>query len=300
MTVENETRQITRVTLAGAVLNVLLSAVKLSVGFFVGSAALIADGAHSLSDLSTDAFVIIGARVSSRPPDESHGYGHGKYETLAALLVGVALIAVGLLIAIEAGVSLYRHEQHISGYPVLIVAAASIALKEWIYHVTQRVARRVKSPALSANAWHHRSDALSSIAVLIGAAAGAFGWDHGDQLAAIAVGVMVCLVGARSVFGTFVDFTEGSIPARERAAITLAVEGVSGVRGWHRLRTRMVGREVYMDLHVLVDAGLSVAEGHAICDTVEGSIRRSLDRPVNLLVHYEPWWDGGGGPLPSP
>ena len=288
MTTNSQAGQITRVTAVGAVLNVLLAAVKLSVGFVVGSPALVADGAHSFSDLSTDAFVIVGTRFSSRPPDESHTYGHGKYETLAAFLVGSALVAVGALIAAEAGLSLYRHEHIIAGYPVLVVAVVSIASKEWIYHVTQRVARRLKSPALSANAWHHRSDAMSSVAVLVGAVAGLFGWEHGDQLAAIAVGVMVILVGARTVFGALVDFTEKSIPAAEQEAIARAVEDVPGIRGWHRLRTRMVGREVFMDIHVLVDARLSVTEAHEIVNVVESKVRSSLDRPVNLLVHYEP------------
>jgi len=288
---KSETGQATKVTAVGAILNVLLAALKLSVGFVAGSPALVADGAHSFSDLVTDAFVLAGARFSARPPDESHTYGHGKYETLAAFLVGVALVAVGVLIAWEAGLSLYRHEHNIVGYPVLIVAVVSIASKEWIYRVTQRVARRLGSPALSANAWHHRSDALSSVAVLIGAIGGIVGWGHGDQLAAIVVGVMVGLVGARTMLGTFFDFTERSIPTKERQAIARAVESVSGVRGWHRLRTRMVGREVFMDMHVLVDARLSVAEAHGIIDAVESEVRSSLDRPVNLLVHYEPTRD---------
>ena len=288
---ESQADQATRVTAVGAVLNVLLAALKLSVGLVAGSPALVADGAHSLSDLVTDAFVLVGARFSARPPDESHTYGHGKYETLAALLVGVALVAVGVLIVWEAGLSLYRHEHNIVGYPVLIVAVVSIASKEWIYRVTQRVARRLSSPALSANAWHHRSDALSSVAVLIGAAGGILGWGHGDQIAAVAVGVMVGLVGARTVLGTFLDFTERSIPMKEREAITRAVENVPGVRGWHRLRTRTVGREVFMDMHVLVDARLSVAEAHDIVNAVESEVRSSLDRPVNLLVHYEPAQD---------
>ncbi len=295
----DEAGQATRVTVVGAVLNVLLAAVKLSVGFLGGSAALVADGVHSLSDLTTDAFVIVGMRFSSRPPDESHTFGHGKYETLAAFLVGGALIAVGLLIAWEAGLSFYRQEHHIAGYPALVVAAVSIASKEWIYRVTQRVARRLKSPALSANAWHHRSDAMSSVAVLIGAVGGVFGWGHGDQLAAIAVGVMVGLVGTRTVFGTLVDFTERSIPGKEQESIARAVENVPGVKGWHRLRTRMVGREVFMDMHVLVDARLSVAEAHEICNAVESKVRSSLDRPVNLLVHYEPTWGSAGADGPG-
>lgn len=291
MSAENENRQITRITFIGAVINVLLAVVKLVVGFLLGSPSLVADGAHSFSDLATDAFVIVGAKLSSRPPDDTHSYGHGKYETLSAFLVGGALIAVGILITAEAARSLYNHEHIIVGYPVLIVALASIASKEWIYQVTQRLATRLGSPSLSANAWHHRSDAMSSVAVLIGAVIGILGWGHGEQVAAIVVGGMVGFVGLGTVYRTLRDFTERSIPDRQQAAIEKAVEGVPGVLGWHRLRTRMVGREVFMDIHVLVDANLSVVQAHEIATAVERKVRDSLDRPVNLVVHYEPTRD---------
>ncbi|MBM3957139.1 MAG: cation transporter [Gemmatimonadetes bacterium] len=291
MNAESQSAQITRVTLVGAVVNVLLAGAKLSVGFLVGSPALVADGAHSFSDLTTDAFVLAGTRFARRPPDESHTYGHGKYETMAALLVGAALVGVGAYLAWGAGLSLYRREHIFAGYPVLAVAAVSIGSKEWMYQATQRVARLVGSAAVSANAWHHRSDALSSVAVVIGAVCGLFGLGHGDQVAAIVVGAMIGMVGARIVFTALVDFTERSIPERERRAIARAVEGVPGVKGWHRLRTRMVGREVFMDVHVLVDARLSVVEAHEIATAVERKVRGSLARPVNLVVHYEPTRD---------
>jgi len=288
VTTESRTDETTRITVVGAVVNVLMAVAKLAVGFVFGSPALVADGAHSFSDLATDAFVIVGARVSSRPPDETHTFGHGKYETLAAFLVGAALVAVGSFIVAEAALSLYRHEHIIAGYPVLVVAVLSIASKEWLYQATQRVARRLRSSALSANAWHHRSDAMSSVAVLVGAIAGLFGWEHGDQTAAIAVGAMVIVVGAGTIFRALFDFTETAVPEAERESITRAVEGVPGVEGWHRLRTRTVGREVFMDVHVLVDDRLSVVQAHDIASAVERKVRDSLDRPVNLVVHYEP------------
>jgi cation diffusion facilitator family transporter len=277
-----------RVTLVGLFTNILLLGLKLAVGIIVGSAALVADAAHSLSDLLTDIVAIVGIRMSARPADESHPYGHGKFETIAASLIGVALVAAGIAITWNAGLSLYRQEHNIPGYPVLVVAAVSIVSKEWLYHITRRVARRVRSAALSANAWHHRSDALSSVAVLIGGAAGLFGWGHGDQVAAIAVGVMVAVVGAGSLWKVFLELTEGSISADERQSIAKAIESVPGVKGWYRLRTRLVGREVFMDVNVLVDKGLSVGEGHAICTAVEEAIELSLDHPVSVVVHCEP------------
>ncbi len=282
-----------RVTLVGLCTNLVLLGLKLVVGLFVGSAALVADAAHSLSDLLTDVVAIVGIRLSARPADESHAYGHGRYETIAASVIGVALVAAGVAIAWDAGLSLYRQEHNIPGYPVLIVAAVSIVSKEWLYQITRRVARRVRSAALSANAWHHRSDALSSVAVLIGAVAGILGWGHGDQIAAVAVGVMVAIVGLSSIWKVFLELTEGSISAEERQSIVEVIENVPGVRGWHRLRTRLVGREVCMDVHVLVDKSLSVGEGHAVCTAVEEAIDLSLDRPVSVVVHCEPEGETG-------
>jgi len=284
-----------RVTAVGMGANLFLLVLKLVVGVLVGSAALVADAAHSLSDLLTDVVAMLGIRLSARPADESHQYGHGRFETIAASLIGVALVVAGVLIAWDAGLSLYRQEYIVPGYPVLVVAVASIGLKEWLYQATRRVVRRVKSPALSANAWHHRSDALSSVAVLIGAVAGMLGWGHGDQVAAIAVGVMVCVVGLSSLWKVFMELTEGSISAEERGTIVKAIESVPGVKGWYRLRTRLVGREVYMDVSVLVDEKLSVGESHAICTSVEEAIDGALERPVSVVVHCEPR-NGSGGP----
>ena len=282
-----------RVTLVGLFTNLFLLGLKLVVGILVGSAALVADAAHSFSDLLTDIVAIVGIRLSARPADESHEYGHGRYETIAASLIGVALVAAGVAIAWDAGLSLYRQEHNIPGYPVLVVAAVSIVSKEWLYRITRRVARRVRSAALSANAWHHRSDALSSVAVLIGGAAGLLGWGYGDQVAAIAVGVMVAIVGLNSIWKVFMELTECSISAEERQSIVKAIESVPGVKGWHRLRTRLVGREVFMDVHLLVDAGLSVVEGHEICTAVEKAVDLSLDRPVSVVVHCEPEGETG-------
>jgi cation diffusion facilitator family transporter len=284
----NHVGQIIRVTIWGLCLNLLLVALKLAVGLVVGSAALVADAVHSISDLFSDLIVILGVRLSSRPADEGHTYGHGKFEAFAASIVGAMLIGAGFFLAWKAGLSFYRGELNIPGYAVLIVAAVSIVSKEWIYRVTRRVARRVGSSALHVNAWHHRSDALSSVAVLFGGIAGLAGWGHGDQLATIVVGVMVIMVGLKALWRVFVELSEGSVSAEEQKAIVETIQTIPGVKGWHRLRTRLVGREVFMDVHVLVDAELSVADGHAICSDVERAIAQSMERPVNVVVHCEP------------
>ena len=283
-----ESGQIIRVTLWGMVVNLFLVGLKMAVGLVVNSAALIADAIHSVSDLSTDLAVILGIRLSSRPADEGHAYGHGKFETFTTSFIGIVLVAAGFYLAGKAGLSLYRQEESFPGYAVIVVAVVSIVLKEAIYKVTQRVAHRVKSSSLHANAWHHRSDALSSVAVLIGGIAGLSGWGYGDSLAAVVVGVMVAIVGFNALWKMFLELCEGSVSTKERELIISAIKNVPGVESWHRLRTRLVGRQAFMDVHVQVDAKLSVAEGHRICGKVECAIADSMDRPINIVVHCEP------------
>ncbi len=285
---EHATERTIRVTILGMLVNLLLAGLKLGVGLVVGSVALLADAVHSLSDLSTDIVVIVGAKLGAKPADECHPYGHGKYETLAAFFIGVVLVGAGFYLAWQAGNSLYRQEQSFPGAGVIVVAAASIFAKEAVYQFTKRVARRLKSASLHVNAWHHRSDALSSVAVLFGAIAAQAGWGYGDQAAAIVVGLMVSGVGLKAIWDILVELSEGSVSDEEQTAIVSAIERVPGVRNWHRLRTRLVGREVFMDVHVRVDPALSVSEGHNICSAIERSIVDTTERPINVVVHCEP------------
>jgi len=282
--------QVMRITVIGLGLNAFLIALKLGVGITVGSAALVADAIHSLSDLATDVVALLGIRLASRPADEGHAYGHGRFESISAALIGVALVAGGVIIAWRAGLDLSRGEENIPGYPMLVVAAVSIVSKEWLFRATRRIARTWSSPTLQANAWHHRSDALSSMAVLFGGIAGSAGWGHGDQAAALAVGAMLVVVGAGAIWRVFVELTESSVSAEESRLIVQAIGQIPGVRGWHRLRTRVVGREVFMDVHVLVDPWLSVDESHDICSSVERSVGQCLERPTNVIVHCEPYY----------
>jgi cation diffusion facilitator family transporter len=277
-----------RVTLLGIVVNIALSAVKLVVGVFTGSLALIADGIHSTSDMATDLAVLGGIHLSARPADSGHPYGHGRYETLAGGIVAGALILVGLYIAWDAGSALYRHVDTYPGVAVVVTAIASILAKEWLYRRTIRIGREVGSAALTANAWHHRSDALSSVAVLLGGIGGLLGWGHADQIAGIVVGGMVLLAGGRTVRDVLHELVEGALSDREIAAIRTAVSTVLQVNSWHQLRTRRVGRETFIELHVLVDPDLSLLQGHQISMQVEEAVRSALARPVNVMVHIEP------------
>jgi len=277
-----------RVTLVGMAINVALVLAKLFVGVFAGSIALIADGIHSGSDMATDLAVIGGIRLSAKPADPDHPYGHGRYETLAGGAVAAALILVGIYIAWDAGSALYADRMTYPGIPVIIVAIASILSKEWIYRRTISVARRLQSTALHANAWHHRSDALSSVAVLCGGIGGLIGWGHADQIAGIVVGAMVVAAGAKTVRDVMHELTEGSLSRSELATIQKAIEDVNAVRSWHNLRTRSVGRETFVDLHVLVEPGLTLLEGHHISMEVEERVKSACARPVNVIVHVEP------------
>ena len=277
-----------RITLIGLVGNVLLLGLKLLFGFISGSAGLIADGIHSGSDMATDLAVLGGMHLGRRKADAEHPYGHGRFETLAGGIVAGILILVGAFIAWEAVVALRAGVVNYPGIPVLVVAAISIVIKEWLYRGTIRVARDVDSAALHANAWHHRSDALSSIAVLAGGIGGLAGWGQADHVAGLIVGLMVIMAGGRTLITVLHELTEGGVSRDEIATIESAIESVEGTREWHHLRTRRVGRETFIDLHVLVDPVLSIVDAHRISSDVEGAVHRACNRPANVTVHVEP------------
>jgi len=286
--IEEANRQIRLVTNLGIAANIVLAAVKVAVGLFAGSVALVADGIHSISDMATDIAVLLGIHFGSKQPDEGHPYGHGRIETFAAVFIGLTLAGVGAAMIYHAAAAIAAQRYVKPGLIVLFVAIASIIVKELLYSITKRVAVKSHSSALYANAWHHRSDALSSVAVLCGGIAGSVGWGYGDRVAAIVVGLVVVAVGVNAIWRVFVELTEGSISAEESKLVGEAIQGVPGVKSWHRLRTRLVGREVFMDVHVLVDAWLSIDEAHRICGAVERAAAGSLKRPSNVVVHCEP------------
>jgi len=277
-----------RITLLGMLWNVVLFVIKLVVGLLAGSAGLIADGIHSASDMATDLAVLGGMHLARRKADTAHPYGHGRFETLAGGIVAGTLILVGAFLAWEGIVALYRGEHSFPGGGVIAVALVSIVVKEWMYRRTARVAREVGSAALQANAWHHRSDALSSIAVLAGGIGGLLGFGYADQLAGLIVGLLVVAAGARTLAQVLHEITEGGLSGTEIAEIADAISQVEGTREWHHLRTRLVGRETFVDVHVLVDPDLTLLEGHRISMQVEEVLQAACKRPVNVMVHIEP------------
>ena len=281
-------RQIKSVTYLGIVINVALTVVKVFIGLLSGSLALLADGKHSISDIATDAVVLLGLRLSSKEPDQHHPYGHGRAETFSAALVALILIVVGGGMIYYATMAIARDEITTPRIGVLIAAIFSIAAKEWLYRVTQKAAIRSNSPALYANAWHHRSDAFSSIAVVIGFISLKFGFGHGDQTAAAAVGLMIIFVGVRIIGDCMRELAESAIDTDTIEHIKKIINSDSSIQHWHKLRTRTVGREIFIDLHILVDPELNIAAAHEIAETLENALHKEISRPVNITVHIEP------------
>jgi cation diffusion facilitator family transporter len=281
-------KQIKSVTNLGIVTNAALLAIKFFVGFLSGSIALIADGIHSLSDMATDLVVLLGVRFGSKGPDQSHPYGHGRAETFSAGFIALFLVFVGAAMIYYAGIDITKGNVTDFHVAVLIVATVSIVVKELLYKVTKRVAIKSHSPALYANAWHHRSDALSSVAVLIGFISLKAGFNYGDQIAAIAVGLMVILVGIRVIGDCLRELTEGAVDQGTIEHIENIINTNNQIRQWHKLRTRLVGREVFLDLHIVVDPDLNVTAAHKISENLENSLHQEITRPVNITVHIEP------------
>jgi cation diffusion facilitator family transporter len=286
-------RRIKQVTYLGAGLNLFLAVLKTVVGLFAGSMALVADGIHSISDMVTDAVLLLGVYFGSKEPDPEHPYGHGRLETFSTLFIGVALVVVGGGIIQRASTAIVKISTgqimtEDIGAGLIGVVVISIIAKEALYQLTRKVAVSVHSTALYANAWHHRSDAASSVAVLIGFVAMRFGYEHGDQIAAIVVGLMIIFVGVRIIGGCLHEFAERAVDSETILRIERIISSEGRVRQWHKLRTRSAGREIFIDVHILVDPQLNITEAHEIAESLEEVISEQIIRPVNVMVHVEP------------
>ena len=279
-----------RVTLVGSVLDAGLGALKLAVGTAAHSQALIADGLHSLSDLATDVLVFMAARHANAEPDEDHPYGHERIETVATVLLGVVLIAVGVGVAVDAVNRMLHPDLLLKPEAwALVVAGVSIVAKEWVFRYTLAAARRLRSNLLEANAWHSRSDALSSIVVCIGVAGTMAGLDYVDAVAAVVVGYMVARVGWRFAYRSYQELIDTALDDSERQEIADIIMTVPGVSSLHELRTRSMGAKALVDVHImLIDPRVSVSEGHQISELVRARLMRQLDAVSDVMVHIDP------------
>ncbi|AJZ74763.1 cation diffusion facilitator family transporter [Pandoraea apista] len=268
--------------------NFCLSIAQIAVGLLARSQALVADGIHSLSDLISDFVVIAANRQSRLAPDANHPYGHYRFETAASLFLGLLMLAVSAGIGWNAIVRL----SDVASIPVVHASAvwtAALALvaKELLFRYMLGVGRRVGSGMLVANAWHARSDAASSLVVLVGIAANSLGFPIGDPIASLIVAALVARMGASIGWSAMSDLMDHAAGDEEISAIELAVAGVSGVQGFHDLRTRTVGDFVLVDIHIEVDESLSVKEGHQIAESVQRKVK-TIPKVLDVMTHVDP------------
>ncbi len=286
-----------RVTVIGAIINILLSALKVLFGVIAHSHSLIVDGIHSLSDLMSDAMVWFASHHAQHGPDEKHPYGHGRFETGATLGLGIFLILIAAGIVWDSAVRLFSPERLMHpGALALIVAILSVLIKEGLYHYTMVAGRRLGSKMLQANAWHHRSDAISSIVVVIGIGGTMAGLPYLDTIAAVIVGVMIARVGWELGWQAFEELMDVGLGHERLERVKQIIRSVDGVESIHMLRTRSIGGEIIVDVHVLVAPWLSVTEGHMISQTVMDRLLCQIDEINDVTVHVDPEDDEEGPP----
>ena len=282
-------RDVRKVTLVGAVVDLLLGVAKVVVGVTAGSQALVADGIHSFSDLVTDFLVLFAAKHAHRAADAEHPYGHGRIETVATVVLGMALMLVAVGIGYDATRRLLDQDLLLHpGWLALVVAVISVLSKEVIYQYTARVARRLRSKLLLANAWHSRSDAISSIIVVIGVVGTMAGYPYLDAIAAIAVGLMIAKIGWDLQWKSLQELIDSALDPEQVEAIRKTIMAVDGVRACHMLRTRHSGSDALVDVHILVDPVLSVSEGHQIGEAVRWRLLKTVEEVSDVTVHIDP------------
>lgn len=297
MTTKTQTREreIYKVTLIGTFVNALLVIIKFLAGIFGRSSALVADAVHSLTDFITDIIVLVFVRISGKPSDEDHEYGHGKYETLATLVIGIflAIAGIGLLVngVMHVINSLNGEILPEPTWVALIVAIISIVSKEALFRYTAIEGKRLKSDAMIANAWHHRSDAISSIGTLVGVGGAMFlgeKWRILDPLAAVVVSIFIIKAGYDIIKPSINELLEGALPDEQTNQIADIIRDTEGVEGFHNLRTRKVGNVIAIDVHVKMDGKMTLEEAHNIATRIEHRIRKTFGEESLIYIHMEP------------
>ena len=288
-------RKIYRVTFVGFVVNLVLSIVKLIAGLVGRSGAMVADAVHSFSDLATDVVVIAFARISAKPRDPGHDYGHGKYETLATIIISLALAVVGAGILVD---SIERIRIVLDGgllprpgVIALVAAVVSIIVKEILYRYTVRVGRQIQSPSVIANAWHHRSDALSSLGTLVGIGCAYFlgsKWRIADPVAALLVAVFIFKIAFDLIRNGLGELLEQSLPEDVEEEILHIVTANPEVREPHNLRTRRIGASIAIEVHVRMDGRMTVEHSHGLTVEIERRLRERFGEETMIAIHVEP------------
>lgn len=286
---------ICRVTVVGSIVNFLLLLFKFFAGIAGHSAAMLADAVHSLSDFVTDIIVIVFVRISAKPQDEGHDYGHGKYETLATALIGLFLLFVGVGIMWNGATSIYHFMQggtlQQPGMLALVAALVSIAFKEALYQYTVFKGRKLNSQAVIANAWHHRSDALSSIGTALGIGGAILlgsQWRVLDPAAAVIVSFFIMRVAVKLLIPCVEELLEKSLPAAVEKEILETILSVPGISSPHHLRTRRIGSYCAVEVHVRMDGAISLEEAHRTATAAEMKLKQLLGKGTLVNIHVEP------------
>lgn len=291
----NREQTIQAVTIGGAVGNLVLAGFKLLAGILGKSSAMMADAIHSISDLISDVVVLVMVRISSKGVDKDHDYGHGKYETLATVIVAVILLIVGgelMLGGIDKVRTVINGDQlEQPGSIALWASLVSIAVKEFLYQWTARVGKRVNSPAMITNAWHHRTDALSSIgsAIGIGGAMLLGGkWVVLDPIVGCVISVFIIIIAIKMAMPALHELTEGSLPEDVENDIVAIIESTDGVENVHALKTRQNGPVIILSAHIVVDPNITVSEAHKITVDAETAVREKFGKETLISIHIEP------------
>ena len=294
----NREKEIRKITLWGTAVNLLLTVFKIVAGVLGRSAAMIADGVHSLSDLLSDIVVLIFTHISSKGKDRDHSFGHGKFETLATLIVSTILVAVGANLmanGVSSIIGVFNGEVIPKpGYIALIAAAISIIAKEILYHATVKIGREQSSNVVIANAWHHRSDAFSSIGSLAGICGAIFlgdRWTILDPLASCIISVAIVVVAVRMAIPCLAELLETSLPEEVEQEIKTIALSIKGVDDIHELKTRRNGISFLLDAHIAVNPNISIVEAHDIATNVEDALQAKYGSETQINIHVEPGVD---------
>lgn len=288
-------KKIYRVTLMGSIVNMILLILKFAAGILGHSAAMVADAVHSLSDFLTDIVVIAFVRLSSKPADKDHDYGHGKYETIATSIIGMALIVVAVMLGWN-GIDkiiyvIQGNKLESPGIIALVAAIVSILLKEWVFRITRKVALEVNSQALEANAWHHRSDALSSVGTTIGIGGAVLlgsNWAVLDPIAAVVVSVLIFITAFRLLRQASGELLEESLPKETEDKIEEIVYRDTLVRDIHNLHTRRIGSIIAIEMHLRLPGYITLTESHCHASEIERSLRDEFGDNTHIMLHIEP------------
>ncbi|MDF1677232.1 MAG: cation diffusion facilitator family transporter [Legionellaceae bacterium] len=276
------------VTLLGAAINTLLGVSKLLGGFYFHSSALIADGFHSLSDLFTDGMVLVASKYGSLEADDAHPYGHQRIETAATYVLALLLVLTGVAIAWDAIMHLRQHDLEHPAVWALPLAAFSIIANEMLFWYTRFIGQSIQSKLIIANAWHHRSDAASSLVVLIGISGSLLGYPILDSIAALIVGILIIKMGFDYGWRSIKELIDTGVDAALRTQIEDIIKQTDGVTKVHQLRTRLMGSDIFVDVHVQVNPMISVSEGHFIAQNVHFTLMNTLPKIKDVTVHIDP------------